>query len=83
MAGHEIWVPTSWTVLSDVVPIIGGVDDKRLPPLEALAENAAAAAAQGHHDDGRRRHQELMHPILGDGDGCSIYLLVWQLSACC
>ena len=38
MAGHEIWVPTSWAVLSDVIPIIGGVDDKRLKPLEVLAE---------------------------------------------
>lgn len=34
MAGHEIWVPPSWGVASDVTPMLGGVDDKRLPSLE-------------------------------------------------
>jgi hypothetical protein len=47
MAGHEIWVPTSWAVLSDVIPIIGGVDDKRLRPLEALADNAPRLRLKG------------------------------------
>ena len=47
MAGHEIWVPTSWAVLSDVIPIIGGVDDKRLKPLEVLAENAPRLRLKG------------------------------------
>lgn len=47
MAGHEIWVPTSWAVLSDVIPIIGGVDDKRLRPLELLAENAPRLRLKG------------------------------------
>jgi predicted membrane protein len=37
MAGHEIWVPPNWSVASDVVPMLGGVDDKRLPPLEIPA----------------------------------------------
>jgi hypothetical protein len=36
MAGHEIWVPSGWAVAMDVVPLLGGVDDKRLPPLEPL-----------------------------------------------
>jgi hypothetical protein len=47
MAGHEIWVPTSWAVLSDVIPIIGGVDDKRLKPLEVLTENAPRLRLKG------------------------------------
>lgn len=36
MAGHEIWVPAGWAVAMDVVPLLGGVDDKRLPPIEPL-----------------------------------------------
>lgn len=47
MAGHEIWVPTNWAVLTDVIPIIGGVDDKRLKPLEMLAENAPRLRLKG------------------------------------
>jgi Domain of unknown function (DUF5668)/Cell wall-active antibiotics response 4TMS YvqF len=31
MGGLEVWVPGSWTVVSQVVPIMGGVEDKRLP----------------------------------------------------
>ncbi len=37
MAGHEIWVPSGWTVVSQVLPIMGGVDDKRLPTPEPAA----------------------------------------------
>jgi hypothetical protein len=37
MAGHEIWVPTGWTVVSHVLPFMGAVDDKRLPPAEGAA----------------------------------------------
>jgi hypothetical protein len=37
MAGHEIWVPTGWTVVSHVLPFMGGVDDKRLPAAESAA----------------------------------------------
>jgi Domain of unknown function (DUF5668) len=31
MAGHEVFVPNGWVVESRIVPIMGGVDDKRLP----------------------------------------------------
>jgi predicted membrane protein len=31
MGGHEIWVPPGWMVVSEVMAILGGVDDKRLP----------------------------------------------------
>lgn len=34
MGGHEIWVPGDWTVVSQVVPLMGSVDDKRLPAVE-------------------------------------------------
>jgi LiaF transmembrane domain len=36
-AAHEITIPPHWTVDSDVVPILGTVEDKRLPPLEKAA----------------------------------------------
>jgi len=37
MAGHEVWVPNGWVVESRLVPIMGGVDDKRLPSADNLA----------------------------------------------
>ena len=33
MAGHELVVPTHWTVVDRIVPIAGGITDKRLPPV--------------------------------------------------
>ena len=33
MGGCEIFVPSSWTVVTPLVPVMGGIDDKRLPPL--------------------------------------------------
>jgi hypothetical protein len=47
MAGHEIWVPPSWSVLSDVVPVLGGVDDKRLRPLEPASEHPPRLRLKG------------------------------------
>ena len=41
MGGCEIFVPPSWTVATPIVPIMGGVDDKRLPPLPGGVEMAA------------------------------------------
>ena len=43
LGGHEVWIPQGWTVVSEVVPILGGVEDKRLPPVL----NAAAGPATG------------------------------------
>jgi predicted membrane protein len=37
MGGTEIWVPANWTVVSQLAPIMGGVDDKRLPALPPQA----------------------------------------------
>ena len=31
MGGHEVWVPSGWTVVSEVMPVLGSVEDKRLP----------------------------------------------------
>jgi cell wall-active antibiotic response 4TMS protein YvqF len=47
MAGHEIWVPQGWTVASDVVPLLGGVDDKRLPPLAQAGTDAPRLVLKG------------------------------------
>jgi hypothetical protein len=33
MGGTELWVPTNWTVVSQIAPIMGSVDDKRLPAM--------------------------------------------------
>jgi hypothetical protein len=43
MGGHEVWVPPGWTVVNDVMPVLGGVEDKRLPPVV----NTAAGAVNG------------------------------------
>jgi hypothetical protein len=47
MGGHEIWVPQDWAVASDIVPIMGGVDDKRLPPMQAIPANAPRLRLRG------------------------------------
>jgi predicted membrane protein len=44
MGGGEIVVPPSWTVVTALVPIMGGIDDKRLPPLPG-AENLGGRPA--------------------------------------
>ena len=33
MGGHELWVPQGWTLVIEVMPVLGGVEDKRLPPV--------------------------------------------------
>lgn len=38
MGGCEIVVPSSWTVATPIVPVMGGIDDKRLAPLPGTAE---------------------------------------------
>jgi predicted membrane protein len=45
MGGHEVWVPQGWTVVNDVMPILGGVEDKRLPPVVTTASGAANGPA--------------------------------------
>jgi hypothetical protein len=43
MSGHEIIVPAGWTVVPDVVPVMAGVEDKRLPiPVDTSMPPAAA-----------------------------------------
>jgi hypothetical protein len=36
MGGHEIRVPAGWTIVSRIVPIMGGVADKTVPPREGV-----------------------------------------------
>ena len=45
MGGGEIIVPPSWTVATPVVPIMGGVDDKRLPSVPGGIEGFGGKAA--------------------------------------
>jgi hypothetical protein len=42
MGGHEVRVPPLWNVVSEVVPVLGGVDDKRLPPVHTVADTSPA-----------------------------------------
>lgn len=42
MGGLEIWVPTAWTVALDVVPVLGGAEDKRLVPAPGGPEPPVA-----------------------------------------
>jgi predicted membrane protein len=37
MGGCEIFVPMSWNVVTPLVPVMGGIDDKRLAPLPGSA----------------------------------------------
>lgn len=45
MGGHDLWVPPGWTVSIEVMPILGGVEDKRLPPVLDDAARAANTPA--------------------------------------
>lgn len=45
MGGGEIFVPPSWTVATPIVPIMGGIDDKRVSPLPGTLEGAAGKPA--------------------------------------
>jgi predicted membrane protein len=44
LGGHEVWIPQGWTVVIEVMPILGGVEDKRLPAVLNPAGPAAGAA---------------------------------------
>jgi hypothetical protein len=43
MGGHEIWVPSTWNVVSNILPVMGGVDDKRLPAIKDPAASTTEA----------------------------------------
>jgi predicted membrane protein len=45
MGGGEIIVPPSWTVATPIVPVMGGIDDKRLPPLPGAIDTTGGKAA--------------------------------------
>jgi predicted membrane protein len=44
MGGCEIFVPPTWTVTTPLVPIMGGIDDKRLAPLPGVDSITGQAA---------------------------------------
>lgn len=43
MGSHEIFVPSAWTVAVDATPILGGVEDKRLPAIPNATAGEAPA----------------------------------------
>jgi predicted membrane protein len=43
MGGGEIFVPTSWTVATPIMPIMGGIDDKRIPALPGGVDSGKPA----------------------------------------
>jgi predicted membrane protein len=45
MGGGEIIVPASWTVETPIVPLMGGIDDKRIAPLPGAAGAIGGKAA--------------------------------------
>jgi hypothetical protein len=44
MGGFEIIIPNNWVVLTPLVPIMGGVDDKRLAPPPGAADLGGQSA---------------------------------------
>lgn len=40
MGGCEIAVPTGWVVTTEIVPVMGGIEDRRLPPLPSAPGQA-------------------------------------------
>ena len=53
--GIEIRVPEDWTVVSEILPLMGGVEDKTRPPQGATAHRLTPARVRDH---GRGRDQE-------------------------
>jgi len=45
MGGGEIFVPPSWTVATPIVAVMGGIDDKRLPPLVGTVDSIGGKPA--------------------------------------
>jgi predicted membrane protein len=45
MGGGEILVPTTWTVSTPIVPVMGGIDDKRVAPLPGTVDTTGGKAA--------------------------------------
>jgi len=43
MGGCELFVPESWTIATPIVAVMGGVEDKRLPPLPTTVDGGGLA----------------------------------------
>ena len=44
MGGYEVFVPSNWVVSTPVVPVMGGVDDRRLSPLPGAGQGVSGTA---------------------------------------
>jgi hypothetical protein len=44
MGGGEVVVPPSWTVATPIVPVMGGIDDKRIAPLPGTVDTGGRPA---------------------------------------
>ena len=44
MGGFELFIPQNWVVVTPIVQVMGGVDDKRLAPPPGSADVAGQAA---------------------------------------
>lgn len=47
MGGVDLWVPSHWEVSTPLLPFMGGVDDKRLPPLPSDVNAPPQGTAAG------------------------------------
>ena len=45
MGGCEIIVPPSWTIATPIVPLMGGVEDKRLPAVPETVDSVSGSVA--------------------------------------
>ena len=45
MGGCEIYVPSAWQVVTPIIPVMGGVEDKRLPAIQTAPAGPGAPAA--------------------------------------
>jgi hypothetical protein len=43
MGGNDITVPAGWSIVSEVIPVLGGVDDKRIAAAPVAADAATAS----------------------------------------
>ena len=86
MGGCEIFVPPSWTVATPIVPVMGGIDDKRIAALPGALDSTrrqagAAPGAARPAADGRHRIKSCrphpMHPILARLERLAAYLALW------
>jgi len=45
MGGCEIYVPSTWQIVTPIIPVMGGIEDKRLPAIQTAPLGPGAPAA--------------------------------------